>query len=152
MQIKILRFSDNNDDTISLFMIDGKFQCFSIEDEKREKKVYGETRIPSGLYEIKLRTEGSFHLKYLEKFGKDFHKGMLHVTDVPGFEYILIHIGNDESNTDGCILVGNTIKENVTGKGYLSDSANAYKRIYTIIRDAFLKDEKVFIEIKDNII
>ena len=43
-------------------------QCFTLEDEERDEKVPGETAIPIGTYEIKLRTEGGMHEKYLRKF------------------------------------------------------------------------------------
>jgi hypothetical protein len=73
----------------------------------RDVKVKGETRIPAGRYQVTLRTEGGFHSKYSEKYG-EMHKGMLWVRDVPGFEYILIHTGNTDEHTAGCLLVGNT--------------------------------------------
>jgi len=41
--------------------VDGQFVCFGLEDEYREDKVAGETRIPSGTYQVALRKEGGFH-------------------------------------------------------------------------------------------
>ena len=34
------------------------------------------------------------------------HQGMLHLQKVPGFEFILIHVGNADENTAGYLLVG----------------------------------------------
>ena len=45
------------------------------------------------------------------KYG-DMHKGMLWVRDIPGFEYILIHTGNTDEHTSGCLLVGDTQENN----------------------------------------
>ena len=105
MKLTVLRYNSQDDFTQGLLFIDGKFECHTIEDEQRTVKVYSETAIPNGTYEVKLRTEGKFHQNYSSKFPL-FHKGMLHVTNVPNFEYILIHIGNDDDDTAGCLLVG----------------------------------------------
>ena len=66
----------------------------------------------------------------LNKFGADWHKGMLHVQDVPGFEYILIHTGNTDEHTMGCLLVADTSQQNITKDGFIGASVDAYKRIY----------------------
>lgn len=149
MELKVPRFNDNNESTLGLFYIDQKFACYTLEDEKRDVKVWGETRIPSGRYPIKLRTEGMFHQRYLKRYGPDFHKGMLHVQDVPGFEFILIHTGNTDDHTAGCLLVGDKPNNNVIEDGFVGSSKQAYKRIYPIIRDALLSGEDVFITYKN---
>lgn len=147
MEVAVKRYSGGKDDTLGLFMIDCSYYCYTIEDEYQNKKVYGETRIPEGKYELALRKVGGFHQRYLKKFGAGWHKGMLWVQDVPGFEYILIHIGNRDDDTAGCILVGNTANNNQIDEGFIGDSTNAYKTIYPIIRDELLTGNKVFIEI-----
>ena len=74
---------------------------------------------------------------------------MLHITDVPGFEYILIHCGNTDEHTHGCLLVGDTQNNNMLEKdGFIGRSKNAYKRIYPAIADAIEKGEEVLIEYK----
>ena len=87
MVILVDRFISDNDSTISRVMVDGNFVCFGLEDEYREEKVSEETRIPAGTYRVTLRTEGSHHSRYSTKF-PDFHKGMLHIRDVPNFKWI----------------------------------------------------------------
>lgn len=153
MDLQVIRFSSQKDSTLGMLMNKAStglsFVCFTIEDEYRTVKVYNETRIPAGKYKVKLRSEGSFHEKYLAKFGADFHKGMLWVTDVPNFEYILIHIGNSDDDTAGCLLVGNTSQQNITEEGTIGGSTEAYKRIYPQIRDAILEGKDVFIEYVD---
>lgn len=153
MKLKVLRFSSQKDSTNGLLFndSDGKmnFLCYTLEDEAREVKVKGETRVPAGTYKVELRTEGGFNDKYTKKYG-DFHKGMLHVTNVPNFEFILIHTGNDDSHTAGCLLVGDSQENNVIIKdGFIGKSVNAYKRIYPDISKAIVNGVDVTIEYID---
>jgi hypothetical protein len=127
-----------------------KFLAYTLEDEKRLIKVRKETRIPEGTYRIALRKTGGFHEKYKQRF-KDIHKGMLLLTNVHGFEYILIHCGNTDEDTAGCILVGNSQKKN-TGKnsnGFVGESGEAYKDIYPEIAQAIEDGKEVTITIID---
>ena len=139
MKLEVLRFSSQKDSTIGLLfdVTDGdrKFMAYTLEDEHRDVKVMHETRIPAGTYDITLRTVGGFHAKYSKRFG-EMHKGMLWVRNVPNFEYILIHAGNDDDDTSGCLLVGDTQTQNVTSDGFVGSSVNAYKRIYKPIAEA----------------
>jgi hypothetical protein len=147
MEIDVIRFNSKEDFTDGLMYINGVFQVYTLEDEKRSVKVFGETRIPNGRYNIGLRTVGGFDKRYSSKYGADFHKGMLWVKDVPNFEYILIHVGNDDGDTAGCLLTGMT--NNADEKGFIGGSTDAYKKIYPPIRDAVLSGEEVFINYKD---
>jgi len=108
----------------------------------REQKIKGETRIPNGTYKVELREVGGFHNKYLAKYGDTFHKGMLWVKDVPNFEYILIHVGNTDDNTEGCLLVGSTADKD---KSFIGASGNAYKDFYPKVVAAFENNEEVTI-------
>ena len=117
--------------------------------EFREIKISGETRIPAGTYNVTLRTEGGFNQRYNDKFGTDFNKGMLWVRDVPGFEYILIHIGNNDNDTEGCLLVGDTQTQNITKNGFIGSSTDAYTRIYPPIADVLVGGGEVTITYKD---
>lgn len=151
MKLQVLRFSSESDSTNGLLfdVTEGvKFLAYTLEDEKRDEKVMSETRIPAGTYEVKLRTEGGHHNKYSSRYGS-MHKGMLWLQDVPNFKWILIHCGNTDEHTAGCLLVGdsqenNQIKEN----GFIGSSSNAYKRIYPAIAEA-IENEKVTIEYID---
>jgi hypothetical protein len=152
MKLEVLRFSSQDDSTLGVLsdVTDGReFLAFTLEDEYRETKVAGETRVPAGTYKITLRTVGGFHTKYTAKYGA-MHKGMLWVRDVPGFEFILIHTGNTDEHTDGCLLVGNTSQENVTRDGFIGESGNAYKRIYPKIAAALELGEEVTITYVDH--
>lgn len=145
MELQVLRFSSQEDSTNGLlFDITGgkrRFLCYTLEDEYREDKVAGETRVPSGTYRITLRTTGGFHGRYLKKYG-DMHKGMLWVRDVPNFEYILIHTGNTDEHTAGCLLLGDSQQANFgSSNGMVGSSVNAYKRVYPLVAKA-LQDGK----------
>ena len=133
-QLEVLRYSSGTDSTLGILSEMGdygrEFLCYTLEDEFREEKVSAETRIPEGTYDVKLRTIGGFNSRYLNKFGTDFHKGMLHVQNVEGFEYILIHTGNTDEHTMGCLLVAYTSQQNITKDGFIGASVDAYKRIY----------------------
>ena len=147
MKLEVLRFSSEKDSTNGLLfdVSNGRsFLCYTLEDEHRDEKVMAETRIPAGTYRITLRTTGGFHGRYLKKYGQDFHKGMLWVRDVPNFEYILIHTGNTDEHTAGCLIVGNSQQANFgESDGFIGSSNAAYKRIYPAIAQALTSGEEV---------
>lgn len=145
MHLHVKRYADNGESTLGLLYIDDSFVCYTLEDEYRTAKVRGETRIPNGTYQVKLRTEGGFHQRYKQKF-RAMHRGMLHITDVPGFEYVLIHIGNDDDDTAGCLLLGDAVNNNRTADGFISKSTDAYRRIYPAIAQAIQNNEQVTIQ------
>lgn len=143
MNIGLSRFADLAESTIGALYIDGRFCCFALEDQAQPVKVAGETRIPAGVYPIKLRTEGQLHEKYSGKFTE--HRGMLWLQEVPGFEYVYVHIGNTDRDTAGCILVGDM----AVVSGELGQSVNAYRRMYGQVCTAILAGEPVEISVED---
>lgn len=148
MKLTLQRFSGASESTLGTMFIDSKFSCFILEDEKRAVKVKGETRIPAGTYRILLRKEGGHHERYKGKFPL-IHKGMLHLQDVPGFQYILMHIGNTDKDTDGCLLVGDSAIQNITQPGSIAGSTSAYERIYPPIAAEIERGGVVTIEVFD---
>jgi len=139
--IKLKRTKETANSTLGILTIDDFF-CYTLEDGKREKKEFGKTRIPEGIYEIKLRKEGTLYKKYSERFHKPHP--MLWLQNVPNFEYVYLHIGNLVSETNGCVLVGDSyvLKEDYE----LKDSLKVYIPLHDLIV-FLLKKEKVFIEI-----
>tara|TARA_B110000444_G_scaffold5760_1_gene5326 strand:- start:85 stop:561 length:477 start_codon:yes stop_codon:yes gene_type:complete len=153
MKLKVLRFSSQADCTNGLLFEESemgmKFMCYTLEDEHRVLKVKGETRIPAGMYNLKFRNEGGFNKKYSNRF-PNIHKGMLEVCDVPNFQFILIHCGNTDSHTAGCLLVGDSQENNgIIKDGWIGKSTNAYKRIYPSIAKELEKGNEVIIEYVD---
>lgn len=147
MVILVDRFTSDDDSTISRVMVDGNFVCFGLEDEYREEKVSEETRIPAGTYKVTLRTLGSHHTKYSSRFS-DIHKGMLHIRNVPNFKWILIHCGNTDEDTAGCLLVGS---QAITEPGDMKiiSSTAAYRRFYPMVVNA-AANEALSITFLDN--
>lgn len=104
--------------TIGSLYVDNDYFCDTLEDTVRRlpaectdtangrdcrcrEKVYARTAIPAGNYQITM--------EYSPRFKRVLP--LLH--DVPHFRGILIHSGNDEEDTAGCILVG---KNDIQGK------------------------------------
>tara|TARA_R110000751_G_scaffold115163_2_gene214587 strand:+ start:557 stop:1027 length:471 start_codon:yes stop_codon:yes gene_type:complete len=153
MKLEVIRFSSQVDSTSGLLfdITDNKrkFLCYTLEDESREEKVWGETCIPAGEYSLGLRTVGGLDARYSKRFA-DIHVGMLHVLDVPNFKYILIHCGNTDEDTAGCLLLGDTQENNLVKKdGFIGRSTLAYMRVYPDIAAALERGEEVTIKYTD---
>jgi hypothetical protein len=153
LTLQVYRLSSNADSTLGAMFLkretgERKYLCFTLEDEYREEKVMAETRIPAGTYDIKLRTTGGYHAKYNTRFA-DIHKGMLWLQDVPNFEYILIHCGNTDEHTGGCLLVGYAPKRVKGGEYELYNSTQAYFDVYPLVADHLDSGGMAQIEIID---
>lgn len=137
MRITVQRVLSDGDSTASVVSVDGERLCYGLEDEPRRMKVAGETRIPAGIYQVGVHTAGSLHERYSRNVFADIHRGMLHVLDVPGFGWILIHCGVTDEHTSGCLLVGDDV---ITTHGAmrLVDSPSAYRRLYERVIGAAL--------------
>lgn len=144
MHLLVDRIKSDATATLSAVYLDGRHQCDGLEDEYRAVKVAGETRIPAGTYRIGVRKVGGFHEKYTARFSA-FHRGMLQVLNVPGFDGILIHCGNTEHDTAGCLLVGQAAK----GKLELVLSSVTYEQLYKEVIGAAERGE-LTIEYRDS--
>ena len=122
MKLDVVRTQFGKDATNGMLFINGVFECFTLEDEVRDVKVYGETAIPEGTYPIEFRKEGGFHQRYSARY-KNAHYGMLEIKDIPNFKWVLFHSGNTDENTAGCILVGDTQQDlDVSKDGFIGAS------------------------------
>ena len=144
MEILAIRKVFTNKTTISEVFIDGSAEreCFFLEDKDRglsqemdldeikKLKVYGETAIPKGRYEIVI------------SYSARFKKKLPLLLNVKGYEGIRIHTGNYAEHTHGCLLPG----ENAT-KDAVTQSTIAFNYLFEKIETA-LNKEKVFITIK----
>jgi len=131
LHLSVERFVSDADTTVSLIFLGGLFECFGLEDEFREEKLMHETRIPAGTYVVVLRQQGGFHVRYLaDTRFSSFHQGMLEIEDVPGFTDILIHVGNTDDDTSGCLLIGESAICPPYAEKSVVASARAYERLY----------------------
>lgn len=107
--------------TIGELSVNDIFECYTLEDVVRSEgvKVYGQTAIPTGTYKVVL------------DFSDRFQKIMPHILDVPNFEGIRIHCGNDASSTDGCLLVGRTKSQD-----WIGDSKLAFNDLFPKLQKA----------------
>lgn len=94
MKLTLIRNKSSGKSTIGRLLIDGVFQCWTLEDVVRPAKIAHETAIPAGTYKV-IITESA-----------RFKRRLPLLVGVPGFEGIRIHPGNSAADTDGCILVG----------------------------------------------
>lgn len=144
MNLTLRRTHDTKDHTTGLLQL-GVHVFTTLEDAFHSPKVAGKTRIPQGTYDLDLRTTSPMAARYAERFGKT-HQGMIWLKNVPWFEFVYIHIGNDEDDTDGCILVGQTVDPQ---EGFVGNSVNAYKELYPLIMAAMDRNERVTLTITD---
>ena len=154
MNITVKRIAKRDTYTIGKLYIDGKYYCDTIEDKDRglkqsmsekeilSNKIKHQTAIPTGTYEVTLKIKSA---KYSQKkvFVQYCNALMPRLLNVPGYDGVLIHTGNTEQDSSGCILVG---YNKVVGK--VINSMDAFKVIYPILKDASDKGEKITITIE----
>jgi len=147
MKISFIRYSENGQATASIVLIDGEFFSYGLEDQEQAQKVPGETRIPEGTYPLNYRIILSPKTEqYRAKY--PWFKYHLHLQNVPEFKYVYIHIGNEDDNTDGCLLVGDGINNLTTSRGFLSNSGTAFKRLYQAVSAALERGETCEVEVR----
>lgn len=126
------------------------FHSHTIEDEGRTIKVPGETRIWAGFYKLAiLKLENDWTLKHRAKYG-DWFKFPIEITNVPQFSGVLIHVGYGEQDTEGCVLLADTIGNNSQDAGYIgSRSMEAVKRFYLKVYPYLEQGGVANLEIRD---
>ena len=146
MKLTVVRTQFGTDATNGILLVDGVFENYTLEDQYQAVKVMHETCIPEGTYDIKFRTVGGFHEKYKTRYGNS-HYGMLHLQDVPNFTYILIHAGNTDEHTSGCLIVGETQQDlDLSDDGFIGHSGKAYLKLYNKVAKELLLGKEVTIE------
>ena len=149
MEIHVNRIRQGKNSTLSELYIDDELVCYVLEDSIRDEKIKGSTAIPPGKYRLTFRRYGGMHGRYRRLF-PDFHKGMIQLMDVPNFSYIYIHMGNNFSDTSGCLLVGQKVKYFKKQKEYeIRQSRKAYIALYKRL-SAMMEQGEVFIVIRDS--
>ena len=131
MNITVQRNKTIKETTTGVMYVSGKPLCYTLEDAVRAEKVYGQTAIPAGTYKVVIN------------FSNRFKKQLPQLLDVPGFEGIRIHPGNKKEDTEGCILVGESISED---QQFITNSRTAFAKVFAAIQQA---KDPVFITIVD---
>jgi hypothetical protein len=134
-----------------------EFLSHTLEDEGRAVKVAGETRVPAGYYKLKIWNDGQhpnqWVLDHRAKYninGDSWFKFPIEIIGIPGFSGVLFHAGIDQSHTEGCILLCDTMGNNIVdvanqGARSLPAVKRFYERVYPILE----KGGQVWIEIRD---
>lgn len=153
MELKLKRIAFRPSYCIGKLYVNGEYFCDTIEDKDRglnetmteqeikSAKVYSETAIPTGTYKITLNVQSS---RFKNRVQYAFCKGYLpRLLNVKGFDGVLIHIGNDQNDSSGCILVG---QNKVVGK--VINSTETFRKLYDILDATNKKGENISIKIE----
>ena len=135
LELVLARIAKKANYTIGRLYVNGKYFCDTLENtdrglnkkmslrELRARKVFGKTAIPTGTYKITMSHKSPKFSKI--DYYNDFCGGyMPRLLQVVGFEGVLIHCGNNERATEGCLLVGDN-----TCKGGLSHSRDRWEQL-----------------------
>jgi hypothetical protein len=133
VKLQLVRQTYTTRSTIGRLSVDGKSECFTLEDPVRPVKIPNLTAIPAGRYGIEIT--------HSPRFGRDLPL----LLDVPGFTGVRIHPGNTPENTEGCILVGRT-----SAVDFIGDSRTTFDTLFAKLRDAAARDEELLIEIEND--
>ena len=150
MELKLVRTAKRETYTIGQLYIDGKYFCDTLEDKDRglrqdmpvavirATKRKGITAIPTGRYRVTLAVQSP---KFSKRAIYQFCNGYLpRLINVPGYDGVLIHIGNTARDTEGCLLVGRN-----TQVGKVLDSRKTFIELYDRLLGA--KDD-IYIKIE----
>lgn len=152
LRLLLQRLSDNDHTTIGFIIRKETHNLlgFTCEDTHRDVKVKGETRIPAGTYELKIRKEDTpLTIKHRTYYGAWF-KYHIEITAIPNFTGVYFHAGNDEGDTAGCVLVGNTLNNHKAIQGKpLNSSIDGTRRFYAVVYPHLEAGGKAFIEIRN---
>lgn len=153
MELLLSRDYKKDKYTIGRLYINGKLFSSTIEDKDRGLtsnmtdsqikglKVYGETAIPIGTYTIDMNTISP---KFKDRsWAKPYGGKLPRLLNVKGFEGVLIHVGNTQKDSLGCILVGINIK-----KGMVTSSTEYFHKLMKELLAAKLRGEEIKITIK----
>lgn len=153
MKLKLKRISKQYTYTIGQLFINGVYFCDTIEDKDRgldqsnpisiidNIKVPSQTAIPTGIYKVSMNTI-SPRLSQKDMY-KTINGKVPRLLDVPGFDGVLIHIGNTNKDTSGCILVGQN-----KVKGQVINSKVTFFKLYKQLEDAVANHEQIIITIQ----
>ncbi|HEF9821477.1 TPA: hypothetical protein SB201_001694 [Campylobacter coli] len=124
-------------------------ECFSLEEDKEGVERNKDLRIPEGIYDLKRHSPSRFE-NTLRSITKKDDDTMINVynDEVPASRAILIHWGNTDKDTQGCILLGLTKDNNNESVG---QSRQACKEFYDLMYNQDLSNIKLNIRNELNV-
>mgnify|MGYP006902868033 FL=1 len=153
MELTVNRKWKENDYTIGKMYVNGIEFSDTLEDKDRglndamslneisQRKVYGQTAIPTGTYEVQMTYSSKFANRV---WGKKYSGKVPQLLNVKGYSGVRIHPLNTAKDTLGCIGVGKN-----TSKGMITSSiAYYYKLLDEYILPAIKRKERILITIK----
>ena len=140
MKLELKRIARKDKYTIGHLYINGKYFCDTLEDPDRGL-ASSMSNSQIAMKKINLNVASSKYSNFNKyPYAKFCNGKMPKLLNVPGYEGILIHAGNTQKDTEGCILVG---QNKVVGQ--VINSQATWKALYTEL----LKDKSnLTIEIK----
>lgn len=141
MKLELKRIALKPNYTIGKLFINGTYYCDTIEDKVIDLNKNG--KFDDGLSKVMHQTAipyGTF--KVVVNYSPKFKRELPRLLDVPYFEGILMHNGNDQNSSSGCIIVG----ENKT-VGKVTNSTFYMNNLTARIKDAQNKGETITITI-----
>ena len=143
MKILVKRIAKRPTYTIGKMYLDGKYFCDTLEDTDRnisqstpldtikKVKLPNNTAIPTGTYKV------------IVNVSPKFKRLLPRLLNVPGFDGILIHCGNSQYDTNGCILVGQNKL-----KGKVVNSQVTFTALYNQLKTAKNNKESITLTIE----
>ncbi|EAI4883705.1 hypothetical protein F0H08_06075 [Campylobacter jejuni] len=116
------------------------FECFSLEEDKEGLESGKDLRIPEGNYNLKRHSPSRFENTLRSITKKDDTMINVYNDEVPSSRAILIHWGNTDKDTQGCILLGLTKDNNNESVG---QSRQACKEFYDLMYKKDLSEIKL---------
>lgn len=130
MRLSLYRYSSTLLSTQGKLFGDGAFLAYTLELPMKDG--LPGSAIPAGTYPIEMAPSPKFlELAQQDPWWATYANAMPHIIDIPGRSLIMIHPGNYPTETEGCILVGETRGINVIGTSRL-----AFSKLYSLIQEA----------------
>lgn len=139
-KLRLERIFSNSTYTIGKLYLNDKYICDTIEDTDRKLssnmtvdeikkiKVQNKTAIPYGTYKVAMDVVSPSYSK-VDYYVKNYGAKMPRLLNVKGFEGVLIHPGNTEKDSAGCIIVGSN-----KVKGKVINSRAIFDKLYKLIK------------------
>lgn len=144
MKVVVRRIAKKESYTIGRLYVDEQYVCDTLEDAVRDAKIKNHTAIPEGVYKVAMGIRSPKYSQPKYTWAKKYNGELPRLLDVPKYDGVLIHVGNSNKDTSGCILVG---RNTIVGK--LTESTKTfYNLMDKWLIPAMKRCESITIEIK----